>query len=159
MKNKIIVFSILSITLFFSGCSWMELFILKNTSNSDVVVTYELDSLFEDYAIFRSQPTAFKLDDSENIDWDQDLSIIDVDTSKYRIQVVLPSHSALDIGALHNSKYVSSKENESDFNLLIMTIQSNTNSLEILQEEFDYYFKKKDNGNIEYLIHQQQPND
>ena len=152
MKNKGIILSLVILTFFFSGCSWLETFILKNNLDTDVMVTYELDRQSKTHGIFRSKPTAYSLDNSGEINWNKNINCIDIDTSVYNIQIILPANSALDLGSLDNSEYISSKENESDFNLITMSFEFNNQLLEIDSENFDTYFKKRENGNIEYTI-------
>ncbi len=152
MKNKRIILTILTLAFFLSGCSWLETFILKNNLDTDVTVTYELDSQSKSFGIFRSTPTTYGLDNSGEINWNNNLNCPDSDTSMHNIQITLPAHSALDLGALSNSEYFSAKANETDFNLIKMSIAFNNQLLEIDPENFDDYFKKRENGNIEYTI-------
>lgn len=146
MKSKLIVFTLLLATLTFSGCSYLETFILKNNTNTEVKVIYTLDSLTKNYGIFMDQPTGYKLNSTQKVNYDENLNLTDQNFSKYEIEVTLPPQSALDIGTLSNDNYISASENESDFNLIQMTILFEDFSFKITPKNFDQYFISRDNG-------------
>lgn len=147
-------FLILAIGL--QGCSWIEEFVVFNTSNKVIYIAYELDTVAKgSFPIFTHKPTAHYLNSSGEIDWEkEEISLNDKDTSSNLITVSVLPNSALVLGTLHNDKYTRYDQqfiNGRWFNLRKIRIQYENKVLEICPSTFDKFFKKH-SGKIGFTV-------
>ena len=146
--NKVIVLFFITLIFLFSGCSWVESFIITNETTSDITIEYEIEYPRNEFPIFDFDPHAYYLNSTNNIDWEKPLSIIDNDTTKLVVKFVLPPKSAIIIGKLYNDTYKKYNQyfiNGRKFNLKKLNVINNLNIPEITPQNFDNYFKKNDN--------------
>ncbi len=151
--NKIALLLFSTIFLF-SGCSWQQYFVISNETLSDITIEYSIPIPSDGFGIFNTSPILYKLNSSGSMDWDNQLSIIDNDTSLFAVKIVLPPKSAVVIGELSNDNYETHNQkfiNGRIFNLEKIILNKNGNFTEITPENFDIFFKKT-SGNIEYTI-------
>ena len=152
--NKVIALFFIPLIFLFSGCSWVESFIITNETTSDITVEYEIENPSNGFAIFDNFPSTYQLNKSNNIDWEKPLFIIDNDTTKLVFKFVLPPKSAIIIGKLYNDTYKKYNQyfiNGRKFNLKKLNVINNLNIPEITPQNFDNYFKKND-GCITFKI-------
>lgn len=142
-----------AIVFLLEACSWQEYFIIKNNSNSDIVLTYTLTAA-DGFPLFDATTTAYTSTSSGEIDWAKTVHLEDRDTSLLGLQFRLPPKSNLIIGYLHNDRYSNATQhfiNGRVFNLQRMEVKKKDGTHTITMENFDAYFKKK-NGIIKYEI-------
>jgi hypothetical protein len=147
MIVKIRILFLGSILLLFSGCSWQEYFVITNETTSEIIIDYEIEIPGKGFAIFGDKPSGYRLNASNNIDWDKMLLLIDGNMDPQFIQIVLPPGSAIIIGTLPNDHYEKQGQyyiNGRNFDLKYLKIASKNKVVEISPEKFDSYFKKKD---------------
>lgn len=152
MKSlKILLFLIASGFLW--SCSWVQYFMVINESNEPIEVSYTLVPPEKTFAIFENKPTTYELKKPGQINWEKKLEIADLDTTFETVKIQLPANTALVFGYLHNDKYTSYNQyfiNGRSFNLTEMTIKTGEETITIIPETFDCYFKKQ-KGNIVWV--------
>lgn len=134
-----------------TGCSWVEYFTITNTSKNNVAISYTLNLNQEGLQIFNTTPNAYALTTSKGIDWNKQLEIIDTDTSKEVISIILPPNSSLIIGELSNDTYKNFDQqfiNGRIFNLKEVIVKPDRI---IIPSTFDSFFIKK-KGRIDYQV-------
>lgn len=151
---KKVKISIISASFIFllCGCSWQEYFLVTNETTSAITIKYSISNPESGFGIFETTPTLYKLNSSGSVDWNNQLSFVDTDTTSLGIRVILPPKSSVMIGYLsndHYKKYDQQFINGRTFNLKKINLNSNGKSSEIIPENFDGFFKKR-SGNIEY---------
>jgi len=155
MKNTLLALIISLLTLFLGGCSWQEYFVVKNNTNKNVIITYQIDTLTGGgFPIFNQKPTLYQQTKKGSIDWNKTLTVNDIDTNQLIISVSIPSKSTLIIGVLNNDTYKAYDQkfiNSRYFNFKIMSITQDLNTKEIIRAKFDDFFTKK-KGLIVYNI-------
>ncbi|MES2138358.1 MAG: hypothetical protein V4511_01525 [Bacteroidota bacterium] len=139
-----------------SGCSWQEYFMVTNETTSDITIEYSISSPGSGFGfgIFETTPTIYKLTPTGSIDWNDQLSFVDTDTTSLGVTVLLPAKSSVVIGYLSNDHYKKHDQqfiNGRTFNLKKINLNSSGKSTEIIPENFDSFFKKS-SGNIEYRV-------
>ena len=138
----------------FSGCSWLEYFVVFNPTDKEAVVKYELElPQTGQFDIFNKIPELYGLK-NKYIDWNKKLGAEDLDAAQYKVTVTLPPHSCLNFGRLNNDNYISYKQhfyNGRVFNLKSLIINPGEENLVVTPETFDNYFHEK-NGIIKYVI-------
>lgn len=137
-------------SLLLNGCSWIEQFMIKNSTTETIVVTYELNSPEKGFSLFHSMPTLYEMTSRKGIDWEKKKEVEDADTSYYRVNVKLPPNHVLIIGSLHNQKYESYDQdffNDRHFNLKHLTIKIADELIDVTPQNFDKQFYKT-NGDI-----------
>jgi len=77
------VYSIVAFALFLSlsGCSWQEYFVVSNTSNEEVIVHFKINENQKGFPIFGDQPMVYKLNKSNEIDWNNKINVTDLDST------------------------------------------------------------------------------
>lgn len=155
MKKITLTYCPIIVMMFlFSGCSWQEYFQIINETSSDITIEYKIENPVGGFAIFENHPSVYQLNSSNNVDWDNQLSIIDKDTALLVIRLTLPAKSTTVFGHLSNDRYEKYNQNFINgrvFNLTNLSINNNQNTTLITPINFDNYFKKE-NGNIVYRI-------
>lgn len=155
MRKNIQICCLTGLTVFlFSACSWQEYFIIKNETKTDIKIEYTVENPVDGFQIFENDPSFYQLDKNGKIDWNEKISVVDLDTSFNTVSVFLPANCSIIIGHLSNDKYVRYDQhfiNGRIFNLKKIKIQTKASATEIIPENFDEFFYKK-NGNIEYTI-------
>ncbi|AEA45234.1 hypothetical protein [Fluviicola taffensis] len=134
-----------------SACSWNEYFMVSNQSSHPTIIQYQLTHVEKGFPIFTNQPVIYKLDDSNEINWDTKQIPIDLDTSSAGIQLEIPVNCAVVFGELNNDRYRSPKQefiNGRVFNLQELEILKNKHLQKITPENFDKYFKKINGSNV-----------
>jgi len=153
VKTKILY--VLLITFVLSSCSWKEYFIIKNTSNKTITITYHLEEPSKSaFPIFYIKPEAYNLNNKGNIDYDNKLKVVDNDTSMHFVNINLKPNSAMIFGDLNNDNYTKFDQyfiNSRIFNLNMIKIEYGEKTIDITKKTFDEYFHKKD-GEIKYTI-------
>ncbi len=149
-----IAFISASFIFLLTGCSWQEYFLITNETASNIAVEYSISSPGTGFGfgIFETTPTIYKLTPTGSIDWNDQLSIVDTDTTSLGVRIILPPKSSIVIGYLsndHYEKYDQQFINGRTFNLKKINLNSNGKSTEIIPENFDSFFKKS-SENIEY---------
>ena len=127
---------------------------LTNETPNNISVEYTIPNPSGGFGIFTTTPTVYKLNSSGNIDWNNQLSLVDLDTNLFTVKLVLPPKSYVIIGNLSNDHYEKDNQqfiNDRIFNLEKISIDNNGKSTEIRPENFDNFFKKT-SGNIEFKI-------
>lgn len=142
---------ILAITALFSGCSWMEYFVIINETNFPTTINYNLSESGNGFGMFDNEPSVYALNPSGDIDWSNKLSVMDMDTTRYGISLSLPAKSTLVLGHLMNDHYENHNTVNEQVNLKNLTIVHPEKTLEITSENFADFFKKR-NGNIEFRL-------
>lgn len=133
-----------------NACSWQESFIVKNQSDEDLVVYYQLKNPTKSFAIFSYTPQVYKLKNNYELDWNSEINILDMDTAILQIKIIIPPKHALVLGHLSNDKYKKYNQdfiNDREFNLDFLKISNTQHQVYIVPETFDNYFKKQ-SGNI-----------
>ena len=154
VKKEKIVFLFVSAIVLFSGCSWQEYFVITNENNSDITIEFTIPSPSGGFGIFDTTPTVYKINSSGNIDWNNQLLLVDLDTTLFAVKLLLPPRSSVIIGNLSNDHYEKHNQqfiNDRIFNLEKISITNNGKITEIRPENFDNFFKKT-SGNIECKI-------
>ncbi len=129
-----------------NSCSWQETFVIKNLSNEELVVYYELKKPDNLFPIFNYNPNVYQLNSSGDIEWGNEKNISDMDTSILQIKIILPPKHALVMGHLSNDKYKKYNQyfiNGRVFNLQFLKISNRSHQINIVPETFDKYFKKQ----------------
>lgn len=137
-----------------TSCSWQEYFVISNLSQSDLIVDYKLNEDEKGFSIFNNHPLLYKLNSSNEIDWNAQQIPIDADTSQYGFKLTIPPHYTLIFGELSNEHYSAFDQyfiNGRSFNLKELEIIQNHTAIKILPSSFDRYFKKR-NGIINFEI-------
>ena len=145
LKIRLLLF--LFIPFLFSGCSWLEYFVITNESTSEINLEYEIENPANGFAIFESHPSVYQLDVSNNINWNEKLSASDGSMMPLFVKTTLPPKSGIVIGSLSNDHYKKHNQyfiNDRKFNLKNIKIITKNKIIEISLENFDTYFKKKD---------------
>jgi hypothetical protein len=153
LKKIGLIITLLFFTYLFTGCSWQQYFVLKNTSANEITIEYVLNST-EGFPIFNDIPTAYALDNNSRINWEKSLTISDTDNSKLVVNLKLPSYTAIIIGTLSNDNYIKYDQefiNGRIFNLKTIKITTKEQVISINQQSFDTYFANH-SGYIEYSI-------
>jgi hypothetical protein len=148
-KFTLIIFPILFLL---SACSWKEYFIIYNESQAPIHIEYKLNPSKE-FHIFTQQPRIQKMR-KKDINWSENYTYKDLDSTKNAIKVILPPNSALIFGELSNDHYSSQKQNfinGRNFNLEQINIQQANKTISITPINFDSIFKIQ-KGNIECRI-------
>ena len=155
MKKIILIYSpIILLTFLFSGCSWQEYFEVSNETDLAITVEYKIEIPENGFTLFDNKPTVYQLNSSNEIDWDKQLTFVDLDTSLLTVRLNLPKKSILIFGRLSNDHYEKHDQyfiNSRVFNLTSLSINNNEDFTSINPDNFDDYFKKK-NGDIVYRI-------
>ena len=153
--KKSILYIISSILLLLNGCSWNELFVVKNNSDKSITVFYQIEPLHENgFAIFDASPTSYFLNKKETINWQEPITVTDTDTSQFKLTIILPPKSALIIGTLSNDHYKNHDQyfiNGRYFNFNRMEIKKENEVITIVKDRFDDFFKKV-NGEITFEV-------
>ncbi|MDH4471249.1 MAG: hypothetical protein QE487_01505 [Fluviicola sp.] len=152
--KRIRIIILLLLTSCLSSCSWNEYFALFNVSGASIQVRYEIDSTYTGFPLFNTSYSAYSTDQNNEIDWNKPLQLVDTDTLKNTVTVILPENASLIIGELsndHYSRYDQPFINGRMFNLKTIEILHGTQTTSISPKQFDTYFKKKD-GIIGYVI-------
>lgn len=137
-----------------SACSWNEYFVIQNSSSTEATVSYSIAEKSSGFPLFDHQATLYKLTKTNKIDWNSRQIAADIDTSLTGVNVKVPANYALIIGVLSNDHYSSHDQkfiNDRFFNLKKLEISTNKDTLKILPENFDSYFKRS-NGAISHLV-------
>ena len=144
--KKSILYLPTSIFILFNGCSWNELFVVKNNSDKSVIISYKIEPLQKSgFAIFDTSPTSYHLNKRGNINWEKQINVTDTDTSQFNLTITLPPKSALIFGRLNNDTYKSHDQyfiNGRHFNFIRMEIKKENEVITIVKEQFDNFFKK-----------------
>lgn len=149
--KKVLVFVLTIVIL--AGCSWQESFIVKNNSDSSILITYKV-SLANGFPIFDNMPDAYMSTNSGDIDWNKEIVLEDMDTSSVIFKFILPPKSILRFGHLSNDNYSNKDQNFINgrvFNFELMDIKKKDEAITITKDKFDNFFKKK-NGYIKYEV-------
>lgn len=152
VKQKQVGLVILFLLALLQSCSWHEDFFIYNVSAFDAEIEYELEAIRSGYMpIFGAKVKLYKLDNSKSIDRENPLPVADTDASFLKLKITLPGNTALNIGQLSNDHYKKYNQefiNGRVFNLKAIRVLSKTDTLVILPETFDAYFKKENQGII-----------
>lgn len=144
--KKSILYLTTSIFILFNGCSWNELFVVKNNSDKSVIISYKIEPFQKSgFAIFDTSPTSYHLNKRGNINWEKQINVTDTDTSQFNLTITLPPKSALIFGRLNNDTYKSHDQyfiNGRHFNFIRMEIKKENEVITIVKEQFDNFFKK-----------------
>lgn len=128
-----------------TACSWQEYFIVKNTSNSAIEISYKVSEV-KGFGIFETNPTLYKATSSGDIDWGRQLTFVDSDTSKLMVKITLPAKSILKFGILDNDTYEKYNQkfiNGREFNLDELIVINKGDTTQISAKLFDNFFKKE----------------
>lgn len=153
MRHIVIVLFII-ISVFFVGCSWQEDFVISNRSASPITIEYRLQDSTKGFAIFEHKPMVYELNTVGAINWEKPISIVDADTARLLVKMVIPANSSLIFGHLSNDHYTSYNQyfiNDRNFNLKNIRIINHDIVTDIIPETFDAYFKK-DKGEVVFKI-------
>lgn len=148
-KTLKIIFAV-TLTICLTGCSWQEYFVIRNTSQSAVIVQYELEDVEKGFPIFIDQPLLYQLNRSNGIDWDTKQIPLDLDASSTGVKLKIPANCVVVLGELNNDHYTAYNQdfiNTRVFNLKTLEVLRNSDTLRLLPTNFDAFFKKTD-GNI-----------
>ena len=144
--KKSILYLTTSIFILLNGCSWNELFVVKNNSDKSVIVSYQIEPLQKSgFAIFDTSPTSYHLNKRGNINWEKQITVTDTDTSQFNLTITLPPKSALIFGRLNNDTYKNHDQyfiNGRYFNFVRMEIKKENEVITIVKDQFDDFFKK-----------------
>ena len=155
MNNRVI--QILLITFFcqfLMSCSWIERFVIFNSSENIVLVNYTLSANQNELPIFNKYVQCFELKKNNEIDWEKEIVVVDKDTSAHSFSFEIPPYSKFIFGELHNDTYEKFNTkfiNGYRFNLTKMEIIEQAQTVSIVPETFDDFFKKK-KGIIGYSV-------
>lgn len=133
------------LALLLNACSWQEYFFIKNQSDEELVIYYQLKNPTKTFPIFNYNPIVYKLKNTNEIDWNMETNSTDMDTALLQIKIILPPKHALLLGHLSNDKYKKYNQyfiNDREFNLDFLKISNTDHQLYIVPETFDKYFKK-----------------
>lgn len=139
---------------FLLGCSWVERFVIYNTSKNIILVNYTLNDLPNSMPIFNNTVQCFELKNNSEINWDKEIAVVDKDTALLSFSFDVPKNSVFIFGSLHNDTYKTFNTNfinSYKFNLGKMEIVHQNTSTTIIPETFDEFFKKE-KGIISYTI-------
>ncbi len=151
--KKLKTYSLLALLFLFTGCSWQEYFILTNSSESSIMLSYTISKV-DGFAIFDETPSIYQMNNSGEIDWEKRIIIDDKDSSALSFHYTLPANSILILGNLSNDHYTSHNQyyiNGRVFNFRMMEIKKKDGIVTIPASQFDRFFKKK-NGYINYEV-------
>jgi len=152
--KRLLIYIPLLLTCTLSSCSWNEYFALFNASGASIRVRYDIDSVESGFPLFNTAYRAYKTDRNTSIDWNKSVQLIDSDTLKNSVTLILPDQTSLIIGELsndHYSRYDQQFINDRRFNLNVIEVGNDSHATRISPKQFDTYFKKK-NGIIVYEI-------
>ena len=141
---KLFTFIILLFSL--SSCSWQEYFVVKNNSNQSIEINYTLNHT-DGFHLFDEQARVFKLTKSQKIDWEKQQTVQDLDSSSFKVKIVLKSHEVVVFGSLSNDHYENVNQrfiNGRIFNLEEISIKKGEEMTTIPRSKFDSFFRKKD---------------
>jgi len=153
MSNKLFPFMLI-LSFFLSGCSWIERFVIFNTSEETIFVSYSIGEYKDGFPIFDQYVDAYQLKSNGTIDWYKEHKIEDMDSVSLSFHFELPPHTALIFGNLHNDTYERHDQtfiNRRHFNLEKLEISSSKEKITTTPEGFDQLFKKK-KGIIGYTV-------
>ncbi len=138
---------------FFGGCSWQEYFTIVNDTNYPANVSYTLTDSGNGFGFFNNEPPIYPHNPTGDIDWSNKLAITDTDSSRFGIQIILPPKSTIILGSLMNDHYENhdQKSINDRVNLKSINIVHPSRAIDITQENFASYFKKR-NSNIEFRL-------
>jgi hypothetical protein len=155
MKKQIFqIFLVGFFCQFLLGCSWVERFVIYNTSQRTTLVNYTLNTLPNGLHIFNNNVQCFELKNNSEINWDKEIVVVDKDTALLSFSFDVPKNSVFIFGSLHNDTYKTFNTNFINgykFNLSKMEIVHQNTSKTIIPETFDTFFKKE-KGIISYTI-------
>ncbi len=140
-KFNLIIFPILFLL---SACSWKEYFIIYNESQAPINIEYKLNPSKE-FHVFTQEPRIVGMNKME-INWSENCTYKDLDSTKNAVKVILPPNSALIFGELSNDHYSSQKQNfinGRNFNLEQINIQQAYKTISISPINFDSMLKNK----------------
>jgi hypothetical protein len=136
------------------SCSWVERFVVFNKSTNSILVNYTLSTNQNELPIFDNHIQCFELKNNKEIDWNKEVILIDKDSSSLSFSFDIPQNSAFIFGSLHNDSYEKFNTkfiNGYRFNLTKMEIIEQYQTVSIMPETFDDFFKKK-RGIISYAV-------
>ena len=147
MKKNSFYIIIILLSALLTSCSWQEYFVINNTSETSIQITYTLDTSLCGFCLFSEPPRAYKTDKEFDIDWEKPININDADSSITSVSFSVPPHTAVIIGTLSNDHYTSYNQyfiNSRKFNLQTLSIISKEDTTIILPETFDRFFVKEE---------------
>lgn len=143
------------LALFLSGCSWVERFVVYNTSSEVITIQYTISDHQHGFPLFDRYVDAYQLKNKTTIDWYQPITVEDLDTTALSFHFELPPNTVLVFGNLHNDTYEQYHQefnNDRYFNLEKLEISGSTKKITTTPEGFDQIFTKK-KGIIGYTVH------
>lgn len=140
----------------FTSCSWQENFYVVNNTHYPCRVEMHLSEYDRGFSIFHySNFNQYPVNSKSKINIEKPSPLPHDTIGKYnRITMLLPAFKALRIGTLNNQKYERYNQaffNDRYFNLEKISISTGNSKTEIIQTEFDAFFKKE-NGAIKYFV-------
>lgn len=146
MLKILITICVIASMVCLTSCSWQEYFVISNTTQTETIINYKITEVENGFPIFSNQPTLYKLNSSNEIDWDTKQELTDLDTTKFGFKLKIPAHYAVIVGELDNDHYTKYNQhfiNARVFNLTELETIQNNNTIKIIPENFDIYFKKR----------------
>ncbi len=146
--------SFLLASLLFSGCSVNRYFILSNSTDKAISITYSLDDPTGEKAIFGVTGEVYQSNKKYYPNWERKLPYRDLNSSDDTITINLGSKSTLIFGTLLNDDYnVQTKRSTTGkvFNLKEMTFSVNGTDYLINEDNFHDFFLE-DGGTYKYVI-------
>jgi len=138
-------FFAITLIIFLASCSWQEYFVISNTSQSEVIFNYTVEEVENGFPVFTNQPLLYKLNSSMEIDWNSNQIPQDLDTSLTGLKLKIPPNYAVVFGELSNEHYKAYNQtfiNGRVFNLKELELLHSNDTIIIVPESFDTYFKK-----------------
>lgn len=142
------------------GCSYLQRFLIYNTTDEAIEVEITLSPEVNDFPIFQYPHNYFDKLDMYDIDRNNNIlgpseKYLELDTldNFAHFTLTLPPKKAIEIGALHNDKYVSYDQkfiNGRTFNLVEIKIPKK--NITIVPSTFDSFFSKSKRGDICYVM-------
>lgn len=142
------------------GCSYLQRFLIFNTTDEPIEVEITLSSDVAGFPIFQYPHNYFDKLDMYDIDRNNNIlgpseKYPDLDTldNFAHFKIIIPPKKAIEIGALHNDKYLIYNQkfiNNRTFNLLEIKIPKK--NITIVPSTFDSYFSKSDRGDVCFML-------
>ena len=100
--KKLLSYLFIVPVLLVSGCSWVEYFTVGNKTDAPITITYELNELEEGniFGIFTNIPEAYQLSKSSKVQWDNKVTLEDLDETPAIVKVILPPKTVMIFGRL-----------------------------------------------------------
>lgn len=139
--------------ILFHSCSWQEYFVIFNESKNAINLAYRLSEVHSGFPIFTTQASCYA-GKNHKISWEKPVEPFTSEQSTFAFTGKLEPGYVLIIGHLSNDKYLSYNQNfinGRQFNLVSLQITSAEKTLNVIPENFDSCFKKR-NGIVGMVV-------